>query len=88
MQRLEDFIRMIESEFERPAGSLSGDDRLLEDLMFDSLEVLRLGVLVDRLAPIELWTEDLNLTQVSLRDIWDKVQIVRLTAPLEADGIG
>ncbi len=66
-----EFCGSLDREFEdiRPPGSFRPDSRLVDDLQLGSLDLLRLVIFVESLAPIEL-PEQLDPADATVRDMY------------------
>ena len=65
----DDLIAAVCSEFGLARGDVSSESKLVDDLSFDSIELLRLAVVIDELAPGFSMPEQLAVEDIAIRDI-------------------
>lgn len=70
---LEGILRAVESEFDLEPGSVSSATRVVDDLGFDSLEILRLGLLLEELMSMVVLPVLLDLRGVELGRLLETV---------------
>jgi acyl carrier protein len=66
----ERFITLFANEFQLDEQTLSRDTYIVQDLDFDSLELFRLMLFVEMLAPIDL-PDRVNFDELTLGSIYD-----------------
>jgi acyl carrier protein len=64
------FCTLFRAEFALEEGSLARDSRLVYDLGFDSLQLFRLSIFVEMLAPIDLPAE-IDFDALTLGSVYD-----------------
>ncbi len=66
-----EFYRALDAEFGdlHPPGTFNREARLVDDLHLDSLDLLRLTIFVESLAPIEL-PEQMDPADVTVGDLY------------------
>jgi acyl carrier protein len=64
------FCSLFRDEFELDDRPLSRDTHLVNDLGFDSLELFRLAILVEMLAPIDL-PDEIDFNTLTIGSVYD-----------------
>jgi len=64
------FCTLLAQEFDVDASTLSRDTHVVDELAFDSLELLRLSIFIEMLAPIDMPT-DVDFKALTLGAVYD-----------------